>query len=53
MDGDGDAVVVVGTDLWLFNPAALEDIGGEATARQGDTSPPGKRLMQRIVYCML
>ena len=45
MDGDGDVVVVVGTDLWLFNPAALEDIGGEATARQGETSPSGKNLI--------
>ena len=45
VDSDGDAVVVVGTDLWLFNPAALEDIGGEATARQGETSPTGKKLM--------
>lgn len=48
MDGDGDVVVVVGSDLWLFNPAALEDMsGGEATARHGETSPtsPGKKLM--------
>jgi len=45
VDSDGDAVVLVGTDLWLFNQAALEDqTGGEATARRGDTSPtsPGK-----------
>ncbi|KAL9962406.1 hypothetical protein ACROYT_G031507 [Oculina patagonica] len=47
VDGDGDAVVMVGTDLWLFNPAALEDLsGGEATARRGETSPgsPAKDL---------
>lgn len=47
VDADGDAVVMVGTDLWLFNPAALEDLsGGEATARRGETSPgsPGKKL---------
>ena len=49
MDSDGDVVVMVGTDLWLFNPAALEDMsGGEATARRGgETSPtsPGKKLV--------
>jgi len=48
VDGDGDVVVMVGTDLWLFNPAALEDMsGGEATARHGETSPssPGKKPM--------
>ena len=44
VDSDGDVVVVVGTDLWLFNPAALEDLtGGEATARRGEvaTGSPG------------
>ena len=48
MDSDGDVVVMVGTDLLLFNPAALEDMsGGEATARRGETSPtsPGKKLV--------
>lgn len=48
VDGDGDVVVMVGTDLWLFNPAALEDLtGGEATTRRGETSPssPGKKLI--------
>ena len=47
VDSDGDAVVLVGSDLWLFNPAALEDLsGGEATARRGETSPssPGNLL---------
>ena len=47
MDSDGDVVVMVGTDFWLFNPAALEDLtGGEATARRGETSPgsPGNKL---------
>ena len=48
VDGDGDVVVMVGTDLWLFNPAALEDMsGGEASARRGETSPssPSKKLL--------
>ena len=47
MDSDGDAVVVVGRGLpnWLFNPAALEDIGDEATARQGETSQTGKNWL--------
>ena len=48
MDSDGDVVVMVGRDLWLFNPAALEDMsGGEATTRRGETSPtsPGKKLL--------
>lgn len=47
MDSDGDAVVLVGADLWLFNPAALEDLtGGEATLRRDETSPssPGNQL---------
>lgn len=41
VDSDGDAVVLVDSDLWLLNPAALEDMseGGEATSRRGDTSP--------------
>lgn len=40
VDSDGDAVVLVGTDLWLFNPAALEHLsGGEASSRRGETSP--------------
>ena len=44
MDSDGDAVVSVDSDLWLFNPAALEDMsaGGEATSSRGDTSPTSK-----------
>ena len=56
MDSDGDAVVLVGSDLWLFNPAALEDMsGGEATSRRGETLPtsPGKLLTskrQKRVY---
>ena len=48
VDSDGDVVVMVGTDLWLFNPAALEDLtGGEATTRRGEISPssPGKKLI--------
>ena len=48
VDGDGDVVVMVGTDLWLFNPAALEDMsGGEASARRGETLPssPSKKLL--------
>ena len=56
MDGDGDAVVMVGTDLWLFNPAALEDLsGGEATARRGETSPtsPGKKLTSKGGFLLL
>ena len=47
VDSDGDAVVLVGSDLWLMNPAALEDLtGGEGTSQRGDTSPssPGKGL---------
>ena len=54
VDGDGDAVVIVGTNLWLFNSAALEDLsGGEATARRGETSPssPGKKMTCRCCYC--
>ncbi|CAH3156860.1 unnamed protein product, partial [Porites lobata] len=41
VDSDGDAVVLVDSDLWLLNPAALEDMseGGEATSRRGNTSP--------------
>ena len=60
MDSDGDAVVLVGSDLWLMNPAALEDLsGGEATLRRGDTSPssPGKGLSPMfflgVIFCCL
>ena len=56
MDSDGDVVVVVGTDLWLFNPAALEDMsGGEATARRGGeaATSPSKKLIQRVGNCSL
>ena len=47
VDSDGDVVVVVGTDFWLFNPAALEDMsGGEATARRGEPpTSPSKKLI--------
>lgn len=46
VDSDGDVVVMVGADLWLFNLAALEDMSGrEATARRGETSLSGKKLM--------
>ena len=46
MDSDGDAVVLVGADLFLFNPAALEDLTGEATLRRDETSlsSPGNQL---------
>ena len=38
MDSDGDVVVLVGANLWLFNPAALEDLtDGEAPVRRNDT----------------
>ena len=46
VDSDGDVVVMVGADLWLFNPAALEDMSGkEATAPRGETSPSGRKRM--------
>lgn len=58
VDSDGDVVVVVGTDLWLFNPAALEDLtGGEATARRGEvaTGSPADKLteLQDLLKMML
>ena len=38
VDSDGDVVVLVGANLWLFNPAALEDLtDGEAPVRRNDT----------------
>ena len=38
VDSDGDAVVMVGANLWLFNPEALQDLtDGEASARRNDT----------------
>lgn len=38
VDSDGDAVVMVGANLWLFNPEALEDLtDGEASVRRNDT----------------
>lgn len=38
VDSDGDAVVMVGANLWLFNPEALQDLtDGEAAARRNDT----------------
>lgn len=48
VDSDGDVVVLVGTDLWLFNPAALEDLtGGEASSRRNDT-PAGSTGKLRV-----
>ncbi|XP_015747588.1 PREDICTED: E3 ubiquitin-protein ligase MIB1-like [Acropora digitifera] len=38
VDSDGDVVVLVGANLWLFNPEALEDLtDGEAPVRRNDT----------------
>ena len=38
MDSNGDAVVMVGANLWLFNPEALEDLKDqEASVRRNDT----------------
>lgn len=38
MDSDGNAVVMVGANLWLFNLEALEDLtDGEAPVRRNDT----------------
>lgn len=58
VDSDGDVVVMVATDLWLFNPAALEDLtGGEATSRQGEvpTGSPADKLteLQGLLKMML
>ena len=57
MDSDGDAVVLVDSDLWLLNPAALEDMseGGEATSRRGDTSPtsPGNCVTTELFWFSL
>ena len=52
VDSDGDVVVMVATDLWLFNPAALEDLtGGEATSRQGEV-PTGSPGQENVVSSM-
>lgn len=57
MDSDGDAVVLVDSDLWLLNPAALEDMsaGGEATSRRGDTFPtsPGNWVTTELFWFRL
>ena len=57
MDSDGDAVVLVDSDLWLLNPASLEDMseGGEATSRRGDTSPtsPGNCVTTELFWFSL
>ena len=38
VDSDGNAVVMVGANLWLFNPEALEDLtDGEASVRRNNT----------------
>ena len=55
MDSDGDAVVLVDSDLWLLNPAALEDMweGSEATSRRGSVCINATSVLTANVPCLV